>query len=50
MINNLEKIFNETVEWVNNNNLNISNQDKLKCYGYYKQALNGDNITKQPCL
>ena len=34
----LEILFKNKVEWVNNNKLDISNDEKLKCYGYYKQA------------
>lgn len=48
MSSELDKLFKNTVAWVNSNKLDISNDDKLKCYGYYKQALNGDNVDNQP--
>ena len=48
MKSQLEQLFKLTVEWVNTNKLDISNDDKLKCYGYYKQALFGDNSETQP--
>lgn len=48
MSSELDNLFQNTVEWVNSKKLDISNDDKLKCYGYYKQALNGDNTYNQP--
>tara|TARA_B100001175_G_C19511578_1_gene644269 strand:+ start:1260 stop:1535 length:276 start_codon:yes stop_codon:yes gene_type:complete len=48
MNSELEILFKKQVEWVNTHKLDISNDEKLKCYGYYKQAVCGNNIDKQP--
>lgn len=44
----IKEVFDLTVKWVNTSNINITDEEKLKCYGYYKQAIEGDNQASEP--
>ena len=47
---NIEQEFNELAEWVRKNDMPASNEEKVLCYGYYKQATLGDNNTAAPWM
>ena len=42
----LDKTFQECVEWVNQTKLKITDDEKLLCYGLFKQATEGNNIAR----
>lgn len=44
----LDKTFQECVEWVNQTKLKITDDEKLLCYGLFKQATEGNNTKPQP--
>ena len=48
MYNNLDNLFNISVEKINNNNFSLDNDLLLNLYGLYKQAKFGSNKTSQP--
>lgn len=49
---NIEELFQKSINIVNNweNNKELSNEQKLNLYKYYKQSLFGDNNTQQPYI
>ena len=49
MKENLEKKFKNASENIKNLSY-VSNEDKLILYGYYKQAILGNNNTSQPSI
>ena len=46
--NNIEQKFLLAIDWVSKNNIPATNEEKLLCYGYYKQAIEGDNTSDKP--
>ena len=44
----LDKTFQECVEWVNQTKLEITDDEKLLCYGLFKQATEGNNTKPEP--
>ena len=44
----LEEDFKETCDWVTNNAMPATQDEKLECYAYFKQANNGDVEGSQP--
>lgn len=48
MTTDISDIFNKASNYLSQNkNINVSNQDKLSLYGFYKQAISGKcNISK----
>ena len=44
----IHKSFILTTEWVSKNTMPATNDEKLICYGYYKQATEGDNTSEKP--
>ena len=44
----IHKSFILTTEWVSKNKMPATNEEKLLCYGFYKQATEGDNISEKP--
>eukprot|EP00039_Didymoeca_costata_P005121 m.78686 g.78686 ORF g.78686 m.78686 type:complete len:236 (+) comp12683_c0_seq1:82-789(+) len=42
--------FEDAVQRINASNVSLSNENKLKLYGYYKQATIGDNDASKPAL
>ena len=46
----LDKQFNNLAEWVRRTNMPASDEEKVLCYGYYKQATIGDNNTLAPWI
>ena len=46
--NDIEYNFSLAVDWVSKNNMPATNEEKLLCYGYYKQATEGDNTSNKP--
>ena len=47
-IEEIHKSFILTTEWVSKNKMPATNDEKLICYGFYKQATEGDNISEKP--
>ena len=47
-IEEIYKNFILTTDWVSKNNMPATNDEKLICYGYYKQATEGDNKSDKP--
>mmetsp|Transcript_132353 Transcript_132353/g.264004 ORF Transcript_132353/g.264004 Transcript_132353/m.264004 type:complete len:88 (-) Transcript_132353:74-337(-) len=43
-----QEAFEETVKWVHENAMNNTTAEKLKAYGLYKQATEGDVNTSRP--
>tara|TARA_Y100000589_G_scaffold265729_1_gene256770 strand:- start:2433 stop:2708 length:276 start_codon:yes stop_codon:yes gene_type:complete len=46
--NDIEHNFSLATEWVLKNKMPATNEEKLLCYGYYKQATEGDNTSDKP--
>ena len=46
--NDIKQEFLLAVDWVSKNNIPATNEEKLLCYGYYKQATQGDNTSDKP--
>ena len=46
--NDIEHNFFLAKEWVNKNKMPATDEEKLLCYGYYKQATEGNNISDKP--
>ena len=46
--NDIEHNFSLATDWVSKNNMPATSNEKLICYGYYKQATEGDNTTDKP--
>jgi diazepam-binding inhibitor (GABA receptor modulating acyl-CoA-binding protein) len=44
----IENNFSLVTNWVSENNMPATNEEKLICYGYFKQATIGDNTTTVP--
>ncbi len=44
----IENKFNQAIRDVKNTKLDLSDEEKLKLYGLYKQSLFGDNNTELP--
>ncbi len=44
----LEEQFFEIVDWVKTSSMSPTNEEKLLCYSYYKQATEGDVTGSQP--
>lgn len=44
----IENNFSLATNWVSENNMPATNEEKLICYGYFKQATIGDNKTTVP--
>jgi len=44
----IDKNFILTTEWVSKNTMPATNEEKLFCYGYYKQSTEGDNKSNKP--
>ena len=44
----IQKKFVLATDWVSKNNMTATNDEKLMCYGYYKQATEGDNNSDKP--
>ena len=44
----IENNFSLATKWVSENNMPASIEEKLICYGYFKQATIGDNTTTAP--
>jgi len=47
---NFENDFNKQAEWVRQTDMPATNEEKVLCYGYYKQATLGDNNTPAPWM
>ena len=47
-IEEIHKSFILATEWVSKNTMPATNDEKLICYGYYKQATEGDNTSEKP--
>ena len=45
---NTEQEFNKLSEWVRKTDIPATNEEKVLCYGYYKQATLGNNNTSAP--
>lgn len=46
--NDIEQKFSLATNWVSKNKMPATPEEKLLCYGYYKQATEGDNTTDKP--
>ena len=46
--NDIEHNFSLATEWVLKNKMPATNEEKLLCYGYYKQATEGDINYNKP--
>ena len=46
--NDIEQQFSLATDWVSKNKMPANNEEKLLCYGYYKQATEGDNTSDKP--
>jgi len=46
--NDIEHKFSLATEWVSKNKMPATPEEKLLCYGYYKQATEGDNTSDKP--
>ena len=47
---NSEEVFNNLAEWVRTTPMPASDDEKVVCYGYYKQATVGDINTPAPWM
>jgi len=49
-MNKLDETFNKSIDFINNSKIILDNENQLKLYKYYKQALFGNNNTDAPSV